>query len=241
MQDKIEQSIKVLNEQIASSGINEENKRHLYEIIKGILTSLNNRVYSVKEETHTSYITLKQNPENQNSLLEVCIVDKTVYSSSKSTSKITFPTIIELSNYIDSNLEEITNSLTNISYFSTIKKDLDEEKKIAEAFANKEPKITDTIKELMDSQNHPDDIKEYINKVLQSLNEEHQLLALKDESFEEYLTIQDNSIIIVRKIYNLTNQVVGESSYVILPDEFSSYIVEHQTTIEETLNQTKHF
>lgn len=241
MQVKIEQSIKVLNEQIATSSINEESKRHLYEIIKGILTSLNNRVYSVKEETHTSYITLKQNPEKQEPLLDICIVDKTTDSSSKSTSKISFPSLIELSIYIKSHQKELTNSLSNIAYFSTIKKDLDEEKKISQAFANKEQKITDTIKELMDSQNHPEDIKDYINKVLQSLNEEQQLLALKDESFEEYLTIQDNSIIIVRKIYNLTNQVVGESSYVILPDEFTSYIVEHQTTIEETLNQTKHF
>ncbi len=240
MQDKIEKSIKVLNNQIASSSINEESKKHLYEVIKGILTSLNNRVYSVKEEDHTSYITLKPNSQNQNSLLEICIVDKTI-SSSESTSKLTFPSIIELSNYIETNLEEISNSLSNIAYFSTLKKDLDEEKLIEKAFANKQPKITDTIKEITDNTNISDDVKECINKVLSNLNENQtKLLTFKDESFEEYLTIQENSIMIIRKIYNLTNQVVGESSYVILPDEFPSYIEEHLITIEETLNQNKH-
>lgn len=243
MNDKIEQSIQVLNEQIASSNLNEVTKKHLYEIIKGIITSINNRVYSVKEDNHTSYITLKSNPNNKNPLLEICIVDKTIDSTtSKSANKHTFPSMIELINYFETHTEEITNSLNNIAYIHTRKKELDEEKAIDKSFADKQPKITDTIKEKIENMFIPEDLKECINGILSTLVEESsEILSAKDETFEEYISIQDNSIKIIRKIHDLTGQVVGESAYIILPDELISYIEEHKTTLEESLNKKMRF
>ena len=234
MEEKLQTSINNISEQIAELNIDEDSKRNLYHVLKGIIDSPNNRVYVKNTDDYQEYISLKLPKETPTSNYKICIVDRMIdYSGATAGRQYRYPSLEDLSIYVDENQFTINSSLNEIRYQKEIRA-------TEESTQTPNQEIISIIKNKIEKLSVPERYKSRVYILLDNLIEEgSKIYTVEESNYSEYLSIRNQVLSITRKITDYSGATIGRQVFPIKSDDLVIYVEEHKNTIDTNLSQGK--
>lgn len=236
MEEKLQTELNLISEEITLLDISDESKRNLYRILKGIIDSPNNRVYVKNLDDYKEYISLRISSETSH--YQLCIVSRMIdYSGATAGRDYQYPTLLELSQYVDNNQQTINSSLNDIMYYKALRET--EEQKVPPE-SNPRQEMLDIIKGKVEKLQVPERYKNRVYTILERLSEEgSRVYTVKENDYVEYLSLTEKSLIVTKKMMDYSGATVGRQVFPIKSNDLVIYVEEHKDTIDQSLSQGK--
>ena len=194
MNDFVSNNIQELEHSINNSHVSEHDKKILLYILNGVLASQRGRLYVKDYQFEKEYIALRDQPGDNYTQLNICIIKKVIdeYSGATATRSYEFPSYPTLIRYYHEHHAAISLEIS--------KANLNTGKSIATELNNN---MTQKMIEQINSMTRfsPDKRSRAID-VLTAIeqNTKHRFYIIQQDDYEEYLSIRNSNLILVRNI-----------------------------------------
>lgn len=225
MNDMININLKELEDKIKNSYINDYEKKILFEMLQAILLSKKGRIYTQNHRNYKEYIALRDQPGDMEQNLSFCIVKRTIneFDGSTASRAYEFYSFPELIKYYQKNRAAIDLEM---------------------AIANKEKNTTkqepgETIAQLIERVNKltniPNEQRLRAVNVLTALNinAKRKFFITKDDEYEEFVTIRNNTLSIARRMIDYSGSTAGITYTPIDIKSFINYLENNKAKLGE--------
>ncbi len=217
---------------IEVSNILDKTKEKLYEVIKAIFNSSNQRIYLTKTEEAEEYIKIVSSQEQENEY-HFCL-EKRIINSLTGGTEIRVPkilTIYEIASIVEDSLDIINREIANSNYH----------KKYIETTGFAAPKEVDPAfteiekaKRQISDMNIPSHKKQRALDALDKIATKRKIYGIKNPDYEEYVAVRDNTITLVSTIIDPSTGINGPRKYKTL---YGKALVEYFDTNSKTIDQ----
>lgn len=230
MNNMININLKELEDKIKKSYINDYEKKILFEMLQAILLSKKGRIYTQNHKNYKEYIALRDQPGDMEQDLSFCIVKRIIneFDGSTASRAYEFYSFPELIKYYHKNRAAIDLEMS---------------------IANKERNTTkipleETIEQLIERANKltniPNEQRLRATNVLTSLNNnaKHRFFIIKDDEYEEFVTIRNNTLSIARRMIDYSGSTAGITYTPIDIKSFINYLENNKAKLGEENSNT---
>ncbi len=236
MEHNFEETVKIISSTITSLRIPEESKRNLLEVIKGIVSSPNNRVYIENEDDCEEYITFRPCDYIPSNSLEPCIIKCQIDPSGTTANRLPkFVSLHELSKYVDEHITKIKLSLYGINA-----------KKLTqtqESPTNPKEQHLNLLKTKINNMPTTPENKNRLLMILDKLagTQDNKVYLEQSFEFEMYVILLEERLILKSIHYDPSGLKIGSTSSIITSKELCTLALKYKYKIDQELLNSKKF
>lgn len=233
MNNTINVNLRDLEQSIESAQIEDYEKKILYEMLQGILSSQRGRLYVKNFPDYEEYVALRDQPGDNEQDLSFCIVKRMVdeYSGSTSSRAYEFPCYKELLKYYSANRAAINLEMSRAkqnkgkSIATELTKEPTKPQSIIDDFRERISKLT----------NVPQHKRQRALDVLDALENSHngKFFIIKQADYEEYIAVRDGEICIGRRMIDYTGGTAGRTHRPMVAIDFIEYLEANKDKLGE--------
>ena len=228
MNDIINVNLKNLEEQIDSSTLSDYDKKILFEMLQGILSSERGRLYVKNHAYYKEYVALRDQPGDNEADLSFCIIRRVVDEATGGTAtrSYEFPNYSELLRYYHENRAALSIEITKAS--------LNKGKSIATELGP-ESIIDKAIEQINKQTNISSHKRQRAIDVLQSVKRASNgnFFMVQQPDYEEYITIRNSNIVLARRMIDYAGSTAGRTFQLLNIVGLIEYLEENKTKLGE--------